>query len=158
MIPSTQRPTLDEHDFKTVRELYTQSQLWARHYETLMVSTNVLLVTAASVFSGLALRDDAVLHRVFALFGVPVLMSVVGIFLTRTLFKLCALCIERLIAYENALNCFDSSKLVALPWGGSLVPAALMRLPVRMPASARFFVGLHLLLVITYVLLVVFLR
>jgi hypothetical protein len=149
----TRRPELDEHDFKTLRELYSQVQNWTRHYETLLVSTNVLLVSAASLFVGLALRDSHPSQKVLALLSVPVLLSIVGILLTRTLFKLYASCVERLIAYENALNCYAPLKTLSMPWGSSLLPPAMMALPVKLPLSARFFLGLHSLLIVIYVAL-----
>jgi hypothetical protein len=158
MDPTTHRPDLDEHDFKTVRELYSQAQNWTRHYETLLVSTNVLLVSAASLFVGLALRDNQPTQKVLALLGVPVLLSVVGIMLTRTLFKLYASCVKRLIAYEDVLNCFTPLKKLTLPWGASLLPPTLMALPVKLPLSARFFLSLHSLLIVVYVVLAAILK
>lgn len=150
MKPSTERPNLDEHDFKTLRELYSQAQIWVRHYETMIVSTNVLLVSAASMFAGLALRGGNPKVKSVMLFGVPVLMSIVGVFLTRMLFKLYAIHVQRLIAYEDTFNCYAPLKVPSLPWGGSFLPGQLMTLPVKMPASGRFFLVLHAILVVTY--------
>jgi hypothetical protein len=155
---TTHRPELDEHDFKTLRELYSQAQNWTRHYETLLVSTNVLLVSAASLFVGLALRDGQPSQKVLALLLVPVLLSVVGLLLTRTLFKLYDSCVQRLIAYENVLNCFAQLKSLSMPWGSSLLPPTMMALPVKLPLSARFFLSLHSLLIVVYVALAAILR
>jgi len=150
MQPSTERPHLDEHDFKTLRELYAQAQNWARHYETLTVSTNVFLMSASGIFIGLALRDGTSSGRSVALFGTPVLMSLIGLLLTRTLFRLYALCVERLMVYEDALNCYAPAKLPTRTWEGALLPAQLLSFPVRMPASTKLFMFLHTVLVVIY--------
>ena len=150
MQPNTERPNLDEHDFKTLRELYAQAQNWARHYETLTVSTNVFLISASGIFIGLALRDGMPSKRTVALLCTPVLMSLIGLLLTRTLFKLYALCVERLMVYEDALNCYAPAKLSRRTWEGALLPAHLLSLPVRMPASAKLFMSLHTVLVVIY--------
>jgi hypothetical protein len=146
----TTRPNLDEHDFKTVRELYAHAQNWARHYETMIVSTNVLLISASSLFVGLALRDATGFTKVAALLCVPILMSLIGIVLTRTIFRLYAISIERLIRLENLLNCYDGTKMEEIDGAGPLLPPLLMALPVRVPTSARFFFMLHSILIVIY--------
>ena len=144
------RPGLDDHDFHTLRDLYAQAQNWARHYETLVVSTNVLLISASSVFVGLALKDSVSLRRALAFLAVPMILALVGLALTRTLFSLYAACIERLIRYENLLNCYDDTKLTTVDGVGSFLEPSLHRLPVRQPASVRFFIYLHLVLLAIY--------
>lgn len=154
----TERPALDSHDIQTIRDLYGQAQNWTRHYETMIVSTNVLLISASSLFVGLAFRDATGFRKVAAFLCVPILLSLIGIVLTRTLFKLYALSIERLIRLENLLNCYDGSKMEAIDGRGPLLPPILMTLPVRVPASARFFFALHSALIFVYVASIVLLR
>src|SRR5262245_7749557 len=101
------RPALDEHDFSTLRTLYSQAQDWARHYESLVVSMNVFLISASSVFVGLALGNSVSLGGAALFIAVPIILSVLGLALTQTLFSLYAACITRLIRYENLLNCYD---------------------------------------------------
>ena len=145
--PITSRPTLDEHDFATVRQLYTEAQNWTRHYEQLIVNANVLIVSAALIFVGLAFGDKVSSFQARIILAIPVLMSVVGIVLTQTLFNLYAACIKRLIRLENLLGCFDSAKYDVIDHAGSLLSPQLIKLPVTRPTSVRFFLGLHALLI-----------
>jgi len=80
-------------------------------------------------------------------------MTFAGFALTETLFNLYASCIARLIRLETLLGCFDSKRFDAIDNGGSLLSPALAELPVRRPTSARFFLGLYILLVGVYVAL-----
>jgi hypothetical protein len=89
-----------------------------------------------------------------AFIAVPMILALIGLALTRTLFSLYAACIERLIRYENLLNCYDDTKLSTFDNVGSLLEPSLHRLPVAPPASVRFFKYLQLLLLAVYVGLV----
>jgi hypothetical protein len=152
--PAQARPVLDEHDFKTVLELYAHAQAWARHYDTLVVSGNVVLVSASILFVGLAVRERLPGLLGPALLAMPILLSLVGVGLTRTLFGLYADSVERLIRFENVLNCFDSTKLRDVDSCGSFLPRSLMTLPIHSPASVRFFYVLYLGLMVGYTLLI----
>ena len=146
------RPELDDHDFNTIRDLYGQAQNWARHYETLIVSTNTFFVSASTVFIGLSFKEGSTTIRFLPLLITPILMSVIALLLTRSLFSLYANCVLRLILYENLLNCFVPRKIPTTLWNGRLLPTTMAELPVRWPASARFFRVLHISLLVSYVL------
>lgn len=142
--------TLSEADLTTVRQLYGEVQNWTRHYEELIVNANVLIVSASLIFVGLAFGDRVTREESFALLVVPILMAVTGLAMTHTLYRLYALCIERLIRLEKLLGCGDAQRMAAIDGLGPLVPAQLHVLPVRRPMSVRFFIGLHLILVASY--------
>jgi hypothetical protein len=149
----TTRPNLDEHDFATVRQLYSEAQQWARHYESLIINANVLIVSASLIFVGLAFGDKIGTKQSLLILSVPVAMAFVGIMLTHTLFVLYTHCIERLIRFENLLNCFDETKFSMIDNKGSLLPLRMMELPVHRPPSVVFFLWLYSLLILTYLLL-----
>jgi hypothetical protein len=146
----TSKPDLDEHDFKTIRDIYGQAQNWARHYDSLVVSVNVVLVSASMIFVGVALRGEGIFGRSPLVLMVPVMMSIIGLVLTRMLFNLYAACIVRLIRIENLLNCFDPEKFNGIDGAGSLIPSWLMKQPPAWPPTVRFFVTLHGLLMLVY--------
>ena len=151
--PMTHGRVLDERDVETIRQLYTEAQNWTRHYEQLVVNANVLLVSAALIFVGVAFGERVSTVQARVMLAIPVLMSGAGIALTQTLFNLYAACIERLIRLERLLGCFDSAKFNAIDGGGALLSQELMKLPVRHPTSVRFFLSLHVLLIGVYVAL-----
>src|SRR5262249_34568773 len=128
---------------------------WARHYESLVVSMNVFLISASSVFVGLALGGSISLGRAALFIAVPMVLSVLGLALTQTLFSLYAACITRLMRYENLLNCYDDTKIRTVDAIGSFLEPALRKLPVARPASVRFFSGVQVVLLAIYVGLVV---
>jgi uncharacterized membrane protein (DUF485 family) len=142
---------LDEQDVSTVRQLYSEAQNWSRHYEQLIVNANVFIVSASLIFVGLAFGDKVIPAQAVGLMAIPMAMALIGIALTTTLFNLYAGCIKRMIRLENLLGCFCSAKLETVDGLGPLLPIDLMKLPVEMPASARFFIGLYVLLALSYV-------
>lgn len=153
--PITTRPNLDEHDFATVRQLYSEAQQWTRHYESLVVNANVLLVSASLIFVGLAFGDKVSNMQAALILGVPLLMATAGVLLTQTLFRLYATCIERMIRLENLLSCYDGTRFAGIDDGGPLLSTSLMALPVRRPASVKFFNWLYVLLMVSYLSLMV---
>lgn len=153
MTEPTASHSLDERDVETIRQLYTEAQNWTRHYEQLIVNANVLLVSASLIFVGLAFGENVSTLQARIILAIPILMAFAGLTLTETLFNLYASCIARLIRIETLLGCFDSTRFEAIDNGGPLLSPALAELPVRHPTSARFFLGLHILLVGVYLAL-----
>lgn len=149
--PMTGRPPLDDHDVTTVRQLYSEAQNWTRHYEQLIVNANVLIVSACLIFVGLAFGDKVSATQAIALMIIPIGMAVIGVVLTRTLFNLYAVCIERMVRLENLLGCFDGAKFQSVDGQGPLLPIDFMTLPVNKPTSVRFFIGMHGLLIVAYI-------
>lgn len=143
--------SLTDTDLETVRQLYTEVQNWARHYEQLVVNANVLIVSASLIFVGLAFGEKIKLHESYALLAIPVIMAIIGLVLTLTLFRLYADCIERLVRLEKLLGCDDSTRMRDIDGKGPLVPGDLHLIPVRKPTSVRFFVGLHITLLFAYI-------
>jgi len=113
-----------------------------------------MLVSAATLFVGLATHDAGLFHIAGAVWALPILLSLVGLGLTYMLFTHYRFCIERIIVMENIMNCYDTSKLPAVFGGGSFNPSSLMKLPVTPPPSAKFFFALHTLLILVSVTLV----
>jgi len=142
---------LDEQDVSTVRQLYSEAQNWTRHYEQLIVNANVLIVSACLIFVGLAFGDKVTPAQAVGLMAIPIGMTLIGIALTKTLFNLYAACIERMIRLENLLGCFSPAKFETVDGLGPLLSIDLMKLPVKLPTSVRFFIGLHVLLAFSYV-------
>lgn len=152
----TERPKLDDHDFETVRLLYGQAQQWARHYDQMVVSANVLLVSASLIFLGLAM-DPVKSHGAPALvLLIPAVMTVVGFLLTHILYIRYSGSIGHIIHFENLLNVFDEQRFAINSGDGSLLPKSLMQI-TRTP-SIVFFEVLHSLLLVVYFVLAIVLR
>lgn len=149
----TERPSLDDHDFNTIRHMYGEAQQWARHYEGMVVNANVLVVSASLIFLGLAFDREIPVNQGVVILTVPLVMSVIGIFLTKMLFKLYSDCISRMIRLENLLNCYDTKKYEHIDDQGSLLPAFLTE--ISKPASVRFFERLYMFLSCVYVVFIV---
>lgn len=149
----SERPALDDHDVQTVRQLYGEAQQWSRHYETLIVNVNVLLVSSGLIFLGLGLNKDMSARYALGIFVAAAIISATGILLTRTLFKLYASCVARMMRLENLLNCFAPGRFDAVDGQGPLLPRELARLPVTAPPSVRFFFVLHTAFIVTFVVL-----
>lgn len=143
-------PLLDDHDAATVRQLYGEAQNWSRHYEQLIVNANVLIVSACLIFVGLAHGEKATRTESLALLAVPIAIGAVGVFLTLMLFDLYRHCIARMVRYEGLLGCYDPHRMEKVDGRGPLLPAGLATDHAKMPTSVRFFIGLHLLLVLSY--------
>jgi hypothetical protein len=144
--------TITEFDAATVRQLYSEVQNWARHYEQLIVNANVLIVSAGLVLVGLAFGDKVKPLESYALLAIPAVIAMVGIAMTVMLFHLYRTCIERLIRLEKLLGCADPVRMAGLDGQGPLVPELLHRIPISYPTSVRFFLVLHLVLLAAYVL------
>ncbi len=151
--PITSRPPLDDFDVSTIRQLYSEAQNWSRHYEQLIVNANMLIISACLIFVGLAFGDKVTARQAFALLTIPFVMGGLGIVLTETLFNLYATCIKRMIRLENLLGCFSESKFQTIDGNGPLLPLDLASLPIRRPTSVRFFLGIHVFLAVSYLLI-----
>lgn len=146
-------PELTPAQRRNVRQQYTEVQNWTRHYEQLIVNANVLIVTAGLVLFGLAYGEGVNRLERAALMVVPIVMSMVGLTMTQTLFRLYRMCIERLIRLERLMGCHDSESLNRIDGQGALVPEALHSLPIKRPTSVNFFLGLHAVLLLAFVIL-----
>jgi hypothetical protein len=144
--------TLSEFDAATVRQLYSEVQNWARHYEQLIVNANVLIVSAGLVLVGLAFGEKVKPLESYALLAIPAVIALIGVAMTVMLFRLYRTCIERLIRLEKLLGCSDPTRMAALDGKGPLVPELLHRSPITYPTSVRFFLVLHLVLLAAYLL------
>lgn len=138
----TNRPLLDDHDFSTVRQLYSEAQQWARHYELLIVNMNVMLISSGVILLGLGLGESTMRHGAL-LFTIAAALAAIGMLLTWTLFRLYAACIGRMIRTENLLNCYDTERFNTIDGAGAMLPVELSRTPVPRPASVTFFLSLH---------------
>jgi hypothetical protein len=137
-----ERPALDEHDFQTVRQVYSEAQQWARHYEMLIVNMNVMLISSGVILLGLGIGESAT-RRGGLIVIVACALALIGVLLTWTLFRLYGSCIRRMARVENLLNCFDGERFNRIDAAGSLLPIELARLPIPLPASVKFFMSLH---------------
>jgi hypothetical protein len=144
--------TLTEFDTATVRQLYTEVQNWARHYEQLIVSANVLIVSAGLVLVGLALDEKVKPLESYTLLIIPAIMALVGFAITIMLFRLYRTCIERIIRLEKLLGCADPLRMSPFDGQGPLVPDSLHRTPIAYPMSVRFFLIMHLVLLVGYII------
>lgn len=148
----TERPSIDEHDFSTIRQLYGEAQQWARHYEAMVVNANVLVVSASLIILGLAFDIDVPFKQGVIILIVPLVMSGIGIFLTKMLFNLYCDCISRMIRFENLLNCYDIKRYEKIDSQGSLLPQELS--VISKPESVKFFERLYILLSFVYIVLI----
>lgn len=147
---------LTEPLLSTVRQLYGEAQQWTRHYEQLIVNANTLIISAAAIFVGQSLGEHLSAMQSRLVLLVPLAIALVGVVLTQTLFRLYAQCIERLIRYEGLLGCFDVQLGQSLDGQGSLIASSLQQKPVRRPTSVKFFLWLHGLLALSYLVLMWF--
>lgn len=137
-----ERPALDDHDFHTVRQLYSEAQQWARHYEMLIVNMNVMLISSGVILLGLGFGDSKTRNGLL-FFAIALAMAGIGLQLTLTLFRLYASCISRTTRHENLLNCYDSERFNTIDGAGPLLAMELSYTPVQQPASVKFFISLH---------------
>lgn len=161
-----------------IRELYVQTQNWARHNENLIIATN------AVIFSGIAAIFTSIIKshlNGWHLLLLPAI-SIFGICLTHVLNRRYMLSIRRLVAYEKlfgfhkplrnpivltALNgetaaidyVSDKQSIdqVALcKWGRCLVPDYLHEPPKYGPESVKIFQTLHVLMLLMVAAIAVF--
>lgn len=148
----TERPSLDDHDFGTIRQMCGEAQQWARHYTGMVVNANVLVVTASLIFLGLAFDEGTPVNQSVMILIVPFVMSIFGLFLTKMLYKLYCDCISRMIRLENLLNCYDAKKYEKIDNRSSLLLVYLTE--ISKPASVSFFQRQHVLLSFVYILFI----
>jgi len=148
----TERPSFDEHDFDTIRQMYGEAQQWARHYIGMVVNANVLVVSVSLIFFGLAFDKSISVNQSVMVLVIPLVMSVFGMFLTNMLYKLYCDCISRMIRLENLLNCYDAKKYEGIDNQGSLLPIFLTE--VSKPPSVSFFQRLYVFLSVIYIVFI----
>lgn len=138
--------TLDEHDVRSLRDLYGQLHTWARHHETVTMSANVTLLSVTALFIGLTSRPEVRTVLSWLLWGVPIGLSVLGIAFTLIQFREYANVIRRLIDVEQRLGFYDGLSSTEDPhW--TINPLQLQRAPVLFTPVGRAFIGIHLVLI-----------
>lgn len=138
-----------ENDHELVKQLYVEAQHWARHYESLLVQGNVLIIPISLGFLGFAFATEKATHpeRLAAII-VSALLAGMGFLLVRMLFGLYSTTIERMVRLETLLGCFDVERGNGLDGRGPLLPLDLARIPVTIPPSVRFFNNVYIALAI----------
>jgi hypothetical protein len=152
-------PEFDNKDqLNLQKEIYIQTQNWARHNETLIIATNTVLLgavaaTAASFF-------NATTYYSINIFWFTFLIALTVVITTCYLSRQYKLAISRVVAYEKYFgmqeNCdfmatlikelFKQRPRVVGKWGGSFVPEYLHNPPVFGAASSWFFLMAHLII------------
>lgn len=168
-------PEFDQKDKVNLqKEIYIQTQNWARHNETLIIATNTVLLgamaaTAANFFKATSDYSSSIIW-------LPLLISMTGIVTTCYLSRQYKLAITRVVVYEHyfemvvgnldivesARAVFEKSKqtdTAATPvnksadalkeypgWGSGFVPEYLNNPPKFGAASSWFFLIVHLII------------
>lgn len=144
---------LNDKTLDTIRQLYGEAQNWARYYEQTIVNAGVLIISACLIFVGLAFGDKATSQQSVWMLGIAGCMNAGGIVLTLTLFRMYAICVERMIRYEDLLDCYDVALMKSIDGKGSLLPVAMQNLPVRRSILVNFFLALHGFLILVYLVI-----
>ena len=146
----------------SIRELYIQSQHWARHNENLIIATNGLILSGIAAIVTSAIKNGQALNEQYLLLLASI--SSIGIVLTLILNRRYLRSVERLVSYEALFGFhkkLNDSEQVALnqlktgnpQWGECLVPFYLHERPKRAPESVVFFGAVHVLVLVVVLVL-----
>jgi len=135
------------------KEVYVQTQNWARHNETLIVATNTVLLGAAAAFFTIYFRTSTQYSP--WIFSLPGVISILGLIITGYLTVQYNNSISRLVVYEKYFgmhkdNAGISEVLTCLPslkerWGESFVPKFYHQPIKGLRATSWFFLVVHLI-------------
>lgn len=141
----------------TIRELYIQTQHWARHNENLIIATNAAVLSAIGAIATSLIKNDLNLTTEFLLlFGT---ISLFGFILNTILNHRYMRSINRLVAYEKFFGFHAPFKYRDTTWQEvslkdsasnweSLVPEYLKKPPTLAPVSVWLFWSLYVVIFI----------
>lgn len=134
------------------KEIYVQTQNWARHNETLIIATNTVLLGAIAAISANYFKAKSDYSS--EILWLPLLIAYIGILTTIYLSRQYKLAITRVVVYEKYFKmqdaCDEISKIVkaySMPnakWEVAFVPEYLSSPPKFGAASSWFFLIVHL--------------
>lgn len=134
------------------KEVYVQTQNWARHNETLIIATNTVLLGAIAAISANYFKNTG--DYSLNILWLPLLIAITGIFTTVYLSRQYKLAITRVVAYEKYFKMHDECdqmpeivKEYSKPcaqWCKTFVPEYLSKPPKFGAASSWFFLVVHL--------------
>ncbi len=164
-IPEEKLPPEVSLDFK--KEIYIQTQSWARHNETLIVATNTVLLGAlAAIWPNMYGESCQLLSR--NAYFLPPLISLAGIIITVILSLQYKAAITRVVVYERYFGLHADGELGSLTdtifgncskntskhWGSSFVPDYLNKPPRFGSKTCICFFLIHSLIFIVFVNLI----
>ena len=141
-----------------LKEIYVQTQNWARHNETLIIATNTVLLGATAAISANFFKAEAAYSP--NLVWLPFVISLIGLVSTIYLSRQYKLAITRVVVYEKYFKLHDQfkdefndiqniAKEYSTPcaqWTKSFVPEYLNTPPKFGAASSWFFLLVHLII------------
>lgn len=136
------------------KEIYVQTQNWARHNETLIIAANTVLLGAIAAISTIYFRQPNEYTKY--LMCLPQIISALGLLITFYLSRQYNLAISRVVVYEKYFNMHDkcdaiseATKDYSIPWaewGNTFVPKYLHNAPVYARITGIFFYAVHILI------------
>lgn len=139
-----------------LKEIYVQTQNWARHNETLIIATNTVLLGAIAAIS--ANYFKAKNDYSSEILWLPLLIACTGILTTIYLSRQYKLAITRVVVYEKYFKMHDAcdkisefTRAYSTPcarWDDTFVPKYLSTPPKFGAASSWFFLVVHLAILV----------
>lgn len=133
------------------KEIYIQSQHWARHNETLIIATNTVLLGAVAAIFTIYFRNSP--GYKLGIFLLPLIISLLGLVATTSLSRQYRDAISRLVVYENffgmhkenkdILKVLDDYPTLKNDWGNSFVPECFHQPLTRPRPPSTFFFIVH---------------
>lgn len=143
-----------------LKEVYVQTQNWARHNETLIIATNTVLLGATAAICANYFKAKA--DYAPDLFWLPLVLACVGLVTTVYLSRQYKLAITRVVVYEKYFklhaqfkdefndieNIVKEYSTPCAPWIKTFVPEYLNKPPKFGAASSWFFLFVHLAILV----------
>ena len=134
-----------------LKEIYVQTQNWARHNETLIIATNTILLGAIGAIIANYLRVNV--EYSLDIFWLPLIISFIGIITTIYLSRKYRLAITRVVVYEKYFKMHEDFPRIRdlvkeyseinAKWESAFVPEYLNHPPKFGAASSWFFLIVH---------------
>jgi hypothetical protein len=138
------------------KEIYVQTQNWARHNETLIIATNTILLGAAAAIAANFFKNPDSYSRFLP--WLPFAIACIGLVMTFYLSWQYKLALTRVVVYEKYFKFHDSCagikeiasahKSFMKTWDETFVPEYLNMPPKFGAASTYFFIFLHLVILL----------
>ena len=136
------------------KEVYVQTQNWARHNETLIIATNTVLLGAIAAISANYFKNASDYSS--NILWLPLFIALTGICTTVFLSRQYRLAITRVVVYEKYFKmhqaCTQMPAIVrdystkCAKWSETFVPEYLSNPPKFGAASSWFFLAVHLVI------------
>lgn len=144
-----------EHKLDFKKEVYSQTQSWARHHETLILTINTVVLGALAVIWQDLLKDQSIKYPMHLMR----LFSLLGFLITSYLWNQYRDAIKRIVIYERYFGMHEKEKSrfnkniflgfkssLEKGWGDEFVPSYLNKSPGLRPYTGSFLMGIYLVI------------